>query len=106
MNSLLNKYAPFKKLVNINSNLQQNLGLLMVNKTQSLLKKKLLKKFINKKDTKYKNNYKIQNTLKVTGATLEILGKKSKLQFQLKILQLQFLTQLSLTTEPLQILHL
>ena len=40
MNSLLNKYAPFKKLVNINSNLQQNLGLLMVNKTQYLFKKK------------------------------------------------------------------
>ena len=38
MNSLLSKYAPFKKLVNINSNLQQNLGLRLVYKTQSLLR--------------------------------------------------------------------
>ena len=32
------------------------------------------------------NRFIIQNTLKVTGITLEILGKESKLQFQLKIL--------------------
>ena len=38
INSLLSKYAPFKKLVNINSNLQQNLGLRLVYKTQSLLR--------------------------------------------------------------------
>ena len=38
MNSLLNKYAPFKKSVNINLNLKQNLGLHLVYKNQSLLK--------------------------------------------------------------------
>ena len=36
MNSLLNKYAPFKE--NINSNLKQNLGLPLLYKNQSLLK--------------------------------------------------------------------
>ena len=49
------------------------------------------------------NKFIIQNTFQVTGITLEILVKESKLKFQLKILQLQFLTQLSLTTEQLQI---
>ena len=48
----------------------------------------------------------MQNTLKLTGITLEVLGKDSTLYFQLNILQLQLLTQLSLTTEALQILNL
>ena len=34
INSLLNKYVPFKKLVNINSNVKQNLGLHMVYKNK------------------------------------------------------------------------
>ena len=38
INSLHNKYAPFKKSVNINLNLKQNPGLHLVYKNQSLLK--------------------------------------------------------------------
>ena len=38
MNSFLKKYAPFKKLTNINSNLKQNLGLLLAYKNPPLLK--------------------------------------------------------------------
>ena len=38
MNSFLNKYAPFKKLTNINSNLKKNLGLLLAYKNPPLLK--------------------------------------------------------------------
>ena len=38
MNSFLNKYALFKKLTNINSNLKKNLGLLLAYKNPPLLK--------------------------------------------------------------------
>ena len=38
MNSFLNKYAPFKKLTNINSNFKKNLGLLLAYKNPPLLK--------------------------------------------------------------------
>ena len=37
MNSLLNKYAPFKKISNLNLNLKQKLGLHLIYKNQSLL---------------------------------------------------------------------
>ena len=38
MNSFLNKYAPFKKLTNTNSNFKKNLGLLLAYKNPPLLK--------------------------------------------------------------------
>ena len=37
MNSLLNKYAPFKKSINMNLNLKPNLGLHLVYKNRSPL---------------------------------------------------------------------
>ena len=80
----------FKKIVNISLSLKQNLRLLSENIQKPPLY--IYERKVNRSIT--------QNILKVTGIKLKILGKESKLKFQLKILQLQFLTQLSLATKP------
>ena len=103
----------------LKTKLKQNFRLLLEFKSQ------LLQKSINKKDPKMKtgfheiyetyrnlvsalrkvNTFIEQNTLLVTGLALKILEKESKLKFQSKI-ELRFLDQFILATEPLQILQL
>ena len=102
MDSLLNKYATFKTISKYKLKYKTKLWVTYSIQISICIKNKLLKKFINRKDPqvttecqekykKYKNllstllkESKQIYTLKVTGIALEILGKKSKIQFQLK----------------------
>ena len=117
VNSVLNKYVPLKKVNKYKLTLKNPWITSGIQKS-IYIKIKLLKKFINRKYPQIKavfheqyllfiiSKFIIQISLKIIEITLKILGKESKLWFQLKISQLQCFFQLSLITEPIQTLQL